>query len=311
MPLNLVALSRIKNEIDIVEAFVRHTAALVDAHLILDNGSTDGTSDIFKALAGEGVAIEVVRDSEVGGEDEAILTAMMRRALSAFSADWVLPLDVDEFIGANGRDHLEAELGASPHPALVAWRTYTPVPADDPLETNPVLRIRHRLQTESAVWEKVLVPAEWAEQGVLTPGHHDIQMSNRADTRRTRLGSIRLCHFPVRNLSQYAIKVLMGNLWYVARGPERNGLGFHYLAPFRQLLDDWDGFCASFYDAAPRFALEPGATFDPVLVEDPFRYLGSPLRFTPPPRHNEPWRTMLEYSLQLAEQIGRTGTRGE
>jgi hypothetical protein len=154
----------------------------------------------------------------------------------------------------------------------------------------------------------VLVPARWAERGLLTPGHHDIHMEEGADSPRTRLERIPLCHFPVRNLSQYAIKVLMGNLWYVARGLERNGLGFHYEAPFRQLLDDWDSFCEDFYDAAPRFALEPDARFDPVLVEDPFPYRGSALRFTPPPRANEPWRTIVEYARQLAEQIGRVGT---
>ena len=57
--MRLVAISRILNEADIVEAFVRHTSTLVDHHILLDNGSTDATLNIQSALHGEGLSIEV------------------------------------------------------------------------------------------------------------------------------------------------------------------------------------------------------------------------------------------------------------
>jgi hypothetical protein len=41
--MRLVAVSVVKNEADIIEAFVRHTRAWVDHHLIFDHDSTDGT----------------------------------------------------------------------------------------------------------------------------------------------------------------------------------------------------------------------------------------------------------------------------
>lgn len=41
--MNLVAIRRVKNERDIVEAFVRRYAAHFDALLVLDDGSSDGT----------------------------------------------------------------------------------------------------------------------------------------------------------------------------------------------------------------------------------------------------------------------------
>jgi predicted transcriptional regulator YdeE len=48
--MRLVAITSVKNESDIVEAFVRHTLAASDYLVVLDNGSTDGTLDILRAL---------------------------------------------------------------------------------------------------------------------------------------------------------------------------------------------------------------------------------------------------------------------
>ena len=43
--MRLVAVSIVKNEADIIEAFVRHTLAWVDHHLVFDHDSTDGTRE--------------------------------------------------------------------------------------------------------------------------------------------------------------------------------------------------------------------------------------------------------------------------
>ena len=47
--MTLIGITRVLNEDDIVEAFVRHHATMVDHHLILDNGSSDETVNILKA----------------------------------------------------------------------------------------------------------------------------------------------------------------------------------------------------------------------------------------------------------------------
>ena len=49
--MRLVAVTKILDEADIVEAFARHTANYVSHHIFLDNGSVDGTVEILKALA--------------------------------------------------------------------------------------------------------------------------------------------------------------------------------------------------------------------------------------------------------------------
>ena len=49
-----VAVTKILDEADIVEAFARHTAHYVGHHIFLDNGSVDGTVEILRQLRDEG-----------------------------------------------------------------------------------------------------------------------------------------------------------------------------------------------------------------------------------------------------------------
>ena len=87
--MTLIGISRVLNEDDIVEAFIRHHATMVDHHLILDNGSTDKTVDILKALKDEGLKITVFQNrsvyfNEVGYNTELFKHA--RNGLGAWSA---------------------------------------------------------------------------------------------------------------------------------------------------------------------------------------------------------------------------------
>lgn len=57
--MRLVSVTRILNEDDIVEAFVRHNSVGLDHMIFLDNGSSDRTLDILRALQREGVPLSV------------------------------------------------------------------------------------------------------------------------------------------------------------------------------------------------------------------------------------------------------------
>ena len=51
--MRLTAVTRVLNEEDIIEPFIRHHAAFVEAHILLDNGSGDRTLEILAALRRE------------------------------------------------------------------------------------------------------------------------------------------------------------------------------------------------------------------------------------------------------------------
>ena len=55
----------IKNDGDIVEAFVRHHAMLFDHLVVLDHSSTDNTPTILRALQQEGLPLTVMRDESL------------------------------------------------------------------------------------------------------------------------------------------------------------------------------------------------------------------------------------------------------
>ena len=300
--MRLVAISRIRNEADLVEAFIRHTATFVDLHLVLDNGSTDATSEVLRSLRAEGLPL-VVRDDAIPGYRQVEQMNRLMVDAAQHAASWVIPLDCDEFLDADGRDGLEAALVDDTRPALVRWRTFVPDPSDNPAEPNPVIRLGHRLRTEAYPWFKVMIPGKLVPHTVIEPGNHDVRMDRGDDGRQDLDGSVVLCHFPVRSVEQYAVKVAIGNMQYEAL-PERNGLGFHYEAPFRLLMEDWPGFVAGYFDGARQFAAPGG--FVPEVVWEPIVYRGGPLRYTPPPRASEPWRSILEYSTHIASHLGRS-----
>jgi hypothetical protein len=58
----LLGAAHVRNEADIVEAFVRHDLVLLDGIAIVDHASVDATPDILRALKDEGLPIVLARD---------------------------------------------------------------------------------------------------------------------------------------------------------------------------------------------------------------------------------------------------------
>jgi hypothetical protein len=107
--MRVVGVYLVRNEIDIIELNLRyHLANVLDDAIVVDNGSTDGTLELLARLAGE---LPIVVASEPGGYLQAELVTRMARQASRAGADWLLPIDADEFWIGDGqsmRNVLEA-----------------------------------------------------------------------------------------------------------------------------------------------------------------------------------------------------------
>jgi hypothetical protein len=111
----IVAITKVKNESDIIESLCRYTVEYCDAILIYENDSIDNTREIIQKLIDEGLPIYFVDDIKEGvkkGKIKKLKIAMTQRAFDEFGADILLHFDADEFLSStdsrNPRELLES-----------------------------------------------------------------------------------------------------------------------------------------------------------------------------------------------------------
>jgi hypothetical protein len=312
--MKLVAVSRVKNEVDIIESFVRHNAGYFDKLIILDDGSTDGTVDVLKSLRAAGLPLVLLQEGAVGYEQSYYMTKLLRLAVSQFGADWVAPLDADEFLELQGLMTLD-ELLARQEPSLItlAWSNFVWKPEyKESLELNPVLRMRFRLPPRPDMM-KVLVPAHLVDENVrLQQGNHGLIRGEEVFPAHP-LTSLGICHFPIRNLVQYASKVVVGYLQYSALPRWDRTLGFHFVEPFHTLLaDGLDGLERRMAMDSLHYSELSQSSNVAEPTEAPLRYTAGPLTFTSPLQEKF-LRNILRHAETIAQEqaaiINRSETR--
>ena len=108
------AISLVKNEIDVIESSIRHGFNQgIDAMLIADNGSTDGTRELLHQLA-KVLPVIVVDDPIFAHEQDTKMT-VLAKCVRKLGAKWIVPFDADEFWFARDSslgDHLRNERNA-------------------------------------------------------------------------------------------------------------------------------------------------------------------------------------------------------
>ena len=273
--MRVVAISRILDEADIVEAFVRHTAAFAEHHVFLDNGSRDGTVEILRALKEEGLGITVFQSVSVSFDEQAFNTYLFRHAVSERDADWVLCLDADEFIDDRGVagglvGRLEALLAQDVACLSVPLVDYVPAQDDDAAEAVVPRRLRRRREVSDN--NKVFVRGSLAAAEI-GAGNHSALLGGRRLPARTEPG-LRLAHYPNRSPFQWIAKYVKGWAKVVAAGPAEvaRGTSCHYRAPFGLVRDRPHRYFHSdeFMKPARHAA----------LAVDPIDYRGGPLRYS-------------------------------
>jgi glycosyltransferase involved in cell wall biosynthesis len=298
--MSLIGITRVLNEDDIVEAFVRHHATMVDHHLIMDNGSTDETVAILRALKDEGLNISVFQNRSAFFTESSHNTVLFRHAANVLSGDWAIFLDTDEFVNlAQAPEGLSAALDAVPPEALCVGLpnlTYFDSPRDDPAEPIVPVRMRWRENPPQRLLSKIFARTSLvAANAVIDAGQHEVLFEGKPiashGDHRLSLG-----HYYRRSAWQTISKSVLGYL-KVAAAPksERDkNRSVHYNDIFRFMRDD------------PQRLFEPGfltPTYDDMNpVEDPLPYLGGPLRYT---GITDPRFKAIRVLAALAEQLAQ------
>jgi hypothetical protein len=294
--MRLVAVSIVKNEADIIEAFVRHTAAWVDHHLIFDHDSTDGTREILRALQSEGLSVSLFRDDAPGHLQQARSNHLTRLAASNHGADWILPLDADEMLNGPGRPELEACLQAAGTGLTVnlPLLDYCATPEDDANEANPALRLRY-CRPGYSVTRKIFLPRDLAlDPEVLAgKGSHALYRGTTALPSQSLPIAFHLAHLAMRSPQQQVLRVVRAELQRLCRGQAAAGLDEHYRLGFQLLAEEPDLFFSTVHTPTTGLRLQP------------IHYQGGPIRHAAAHDWSRVARALLPTLEQIAISHGR------
>jgi hypothetical protein len=211
----IVGVGAVKNEADVIEAHVRHNLRYLDRMIVLDHDSCDATPRILQSLVDEGLPLTVSRlgVSEPAFKQAQFTTALARGAFEKCAADWVIPLDADEFVRAPSRDALEAALnGITADVASLRWETYVPSPEGQP--GHPLRSLRWRVDTAKEPLSKVVLSRRVLERDWRIGRGNHVVFEQAGDVLSWTVGEtlqgITLAHLPLRSPEQLAAKALVG-----------------------------------------------------------------------------------------------------
>jgi len=238
--MKITTVSWVRNESDILEAFVRHHAAFAHRMVIVDHRSQDNSREMLERLKREGLPLDIRHDDRLGHFQAQVLTEIVREVADRDDPDWILPLDADEFLVTLDTRSIEKTLGDERQDMMLSipWRTYVPLPSDPMKEPHVLRRITHRRVAEEPVWRKVILPRTVLRSTrgfILAPGNHAAEDSGSLLPTREST-HLALAHFPVRSVGQITRKVVAG--WLSSRLDTKHGRGayFQWKALYDELL---------------------------------------------------------------------------
>ena len=228
--MKLWGVAMVRNESDIVEAFVRHNLTVLDGMVVVDHGSSDATLAILQALRNERLPLVVKRIESPGYLQAEVVTTAAREAFASARADAVFPLDADEFLRVPSRPALEQALQAIPpgHYARIEWPTYIVPLRDAHGDIFATLRMARRTLGKQKYFRdvecKAVLTVSFATNpaAVVGMGSH-IVILGRDPATAPRMAHVDLpeslvevCHVPLRNPAQFVIKTTVKRLARIA-----------------------------------------------------------------------------------------------
>ena len=233
--MKIFSISRIKNEEDIIESFIRYHLNFIDGMVIIEDYSNDKTYDILQKLKNENLPIHIYRNSKQPIPQEEVINNAFNIALNDFSADLIIPLDCDEFLvcknGGNPRDILE-NLHEDRY-YQVFWRTYLPNLDEKSFSLNNLKTIRDPFLDDRS---KIIIPAKLTEnyEVTITPGAHSVE---NKDILFEELYELRIAHIPIRNKIQCISKEIIGWLNNISHYYKDPRSSWHQNIMYRMLID--------------------------------------------------------------------------
>ena len=259
----IIALSMVKNEQDVIEPFVRHTALFVDDHIILDNASVDDTRRILTELMRELDGVAVTTLSAFGYRQSDLMTKLLHACQTAYFADYVVFLDADEFISCSNRAEFERSLATIPPGGYgyMPWRTFVITPFSSGHEQNDPPRSMPWRRAQEVEKNKVVLRLDgrhWHDLEIAQGSHRAFSSTGRPIP-SSRLPGVSLCHFPIRSAEQFTAKTIVGWMAYLGKDPEaaQKEDGYHWRENFALVSKGGGGSRETLCDLSMRYDHPP------------------------------------------------------
>jgi hypothetical protein len=112
----------VRDELDVIDLFVRHHSRCgIDALIVTDNGSVDGTREILEQRRRDGLIAEIIDEPSRVYDQVGFVDRMILRARDHYAADYYINSDADEFWYVASRSFRE-ELAAAALPRFIVRR---------------------------------------------------------------------------------------------------------------------------------------------------------------------------------------------
>lgn len=168
----VIAISMVKNEVDVIESFVRYNLKFVDELHIVNHYSTDNTGIILDNLKQEGLPLVLYNSPIFEHRQARIMTDLLHLCLhNDHDIEYVIPLDADEFIDSPNKAHFLSCLSSIPdnHVGIFFWKTYLP----NSLIVDPYfLSNFNEVRYDKLIMGKVIIPRKLGLTGAISAGNH-------------------------------------------------------------------------------------------------------------------------------------------
>lgn len=236
-PVRIFAISIIKNEADVIRQSLLAASAWADKIFVYDNGSTDGTWEIVRAMASDKI-VPWKQDGKPFQEDMRGEVYRAFRHLAAKGDWWCFRLDADEFYIDDPREFL---LGISPFHQLVEAEVFQfCLTTEDVAEYNlgeaADTDITKLTYYQKETWREFTFfrhrPRLAWEVGAAVPRFAGVLSPRRIRVRHFQYRSLRQLHTRVQTRRQARAAGFVG--WDHAADTELH----HYLRSRRDLFQD-------------------------------------------------------------------------
>ena len=262
-------ISMIRNEADILSAFMTQATNLFDRIYLVDHQSTDGTRAILDQFAAGSDKVEILDFRYRGYYQREISNCLARRAFHN-GADWIFFLDADEFLDVEDRASLESMVKGFPN-EIMHLRWVNMVPDDPGSYAKFDAGQQFSWHESSSNFGKIAINSGFIARNphfFVHQGNHSVSPS-RFEPFAPMEEGLPILHVPIRSLDRLRYKLDAGRQAYQAKAAtrHRSSDGNHWFE-LHQRLEQGTATTEWINGVISRYG-EPLEVIEPVNVSGP------------------------------------------